>query len=102
MWEIAVLGGFAAVAWLWLNSLKARERAVDEGERACLRAGLQLLDDTVECISLRPVRNEDGRLVLRRIYKFEFSDSGYSRRAGHVIIVGGEVENLTLEPFAFR
>ena len=100
MWEISALGTLAAIAWLWMNSLQARDRAMEAGNRACDRAGLQLLDQSVECVSLRPVRDADGRLALRRIYKFEFSDSGWSRRTGHVVIVGGEVETLTLEPYA--
>ena len=102
MWEITVLGVFGAIGWLWYNSMQARERAVAEGGRACDRAGLQFLDQSVECVSLRPTRNDDGRLVLRRVYKFEFADSGWSRRSGHVVITGGEVERLTLEPYALR
>ena len=72
------------------------------GPRACEREGLQFLDDTVECISLRPARDDAGRLRLRRVYRFEFSDTGDNRRAGHIVMLGDEVQSLTLDPFLMR
>ena len=102
MWEITVLLGFAALVWFWFDSMKARERALSVGPLACQRNGLQFLDETVECISLRPARNEDGRVVLRRIYRFEFTDNGKSRRAGTIIMMGGEAVSLSMEPYLLQ
>ena len=99
MEELIVLLLFAALAWLWWDSISARERAVAAGKSACARDNLQFLDDTVECVSMRPARNEAGRLVLRRAYRFEFSDDGASRRAGSVSMLGAEVESIYTEPF---
>ena len=99
MWEIAVLLAFAALVWLWYDSMKARERSLTVGQLACQREGLQFLDQTVECVSLRPARNEDGRMVLRRVYRFEFTDNGESRRAGTIVMMGGEAVALIMEPF---
>ena len=99
MWEAWALAALALLAWLWFDSMRARERAVAAGSRACERDCLQLLDETVECVSLRPARNQDGQLVLRRVYRFEFSDNGDNRRAGSIVMLGGEVESLTMEPF---
>ena len=82
--------------------MRARERAVAAGSRVCERERLQLLDETVECVSLRPVRDENGRVLLRRVYRFEFSDNGDNRRAGSIVMLGGEVESLTMEPFLLR
>jgi len=48
---------------------------------------------------VRPARNEAGHLVLRRVYRFEFSDDGSRRRAGSIVMLSGEVESLTMEPF---
>jgi hypothetical protein len=101
-WEIAGLIGLMALAWLWFDSMRARESAVAAGQRACEREQLQFLDETVECVSLRPARNEHGRLNLRRVYRFEFSDTGNSRRAGTVVVLGDEVESLTMEPFLLQ
>jgi hypothetical protein len=82
--------------------MRAREHAVAAGASACTREGLQLLDETVECILLKPARNADGRLVLRRTYRFEFSDTGDNRRAGSIVMLGGEVESLIMEPFRLQ
>lgn len=102
MSEIAVLLGFAALAWFWFDSMKARERALEAGPRACARSGLQFLDQTVECLSTWPKRNEEGQLVLRRIYRFEFTDNGESRRTGTIVMMGGEVVSLTMEPYLLQ
>jgi hypothetical protein len=99
MWESAVLIGFAALAWLWFDSMRARERAVAQGSRACERHGLLFLDQTVECVSIWPARNDAGHLVLRRVYRFEFSDNGNNRRCGSIVMLGSEHESLTMEPF---
>ena len=101
-WELLALAALAALAWLWYDSMRARERAVAAGQAACARERLQLLDETVECISVRPARDEAGHLVLRRVYRFEFSDDGSRRRAGAIVMVSGEVESLTMEPFLLQ
>jgi hypothetical protein len=103
MWESALfLACCAVLAWFWFDSLKARERAVSQGRRACERNGLQFLDDTAECILLRPARNEYGQMVLRRTYRFEFSDDGMNRRAGRIVLLGTEQESVYLEPYLIQ
>ncbi len=89
----------AALIWLWFDSMRARERALALGKRACERDGLMFLDETVECVALGFARNADGRLALRRTYGFEFSDTGNNRRSGSIVMLGGEVESLYTEPF---
>ena len=78
---------------------QVRERALAVGPLACERSGLQFLDQTVECVSLRLSRNDQGRVVLRRVYRFEFTDNGESRRAGTIVMMGGEVASLAMEPY---
>lgn len=102
MWEAWALAALALLAWLWFDSMRARERAVAAGSRACERDGLQFLDETVECVSFRPARDENGRLALRRIYRFEFSDNGDNRRGGSVSLLGGRVESLIMDPYLLR
>ncbi|MDD5248274.1 MAG: DUF3301 domain-containing protein [Rhodocyclaceae bacterium] len=85
---LVVLG---ALAWLWHDSLKARDAAVLAVRQACELEDLQLLDATVAIASLKPERNEDGRLALRRVYEFEYSDTGDNRRRGSVIMLGQRV-----------
>jgi hypothetical protein len=101
-WDIAFLIVLAILAWLWYDSMRARERAIIAGRRACERDSLQFLDETVECVSLKPARDAEGHAALRRIYRFEFSDNGDNRRAGNIVMLGGEVESLTMEPFLLQ
>jgi hypothetical protein len=102
MWEILALFALAALAWLWYDSMRAREAAVATGQLACARNGLQFLDETVECVSVRPARDDAGQMTLRRVYRFEFSDDGARRRAGTIIMLGGRVESLAMEPFLLQ
>jgi hypothetical protein len=92
----------AALIWLWFDSMRARERALALGKRACERDDLMFLDETVECVALGFARNADGRLALRRTYGFEFSDTGNNRRSGSIVMLGGEVESLYTEPFLIQ
>lgn len=85
---LIVLGG---LAWLWLDSFKAREAGIKAARSACDSENLQLLDDTVAIASLKPTRNEDGQIALRRVYKFEFSDTGNNRREGSIVLLGNRV-----------
>jgi hypothetical protein len=100
MWgETIALAGIAAAGWFWYDSMRARERAVRAGRGACEREGLQFLDDTVLCTRTRPARDAEGRVTLRRVYTFEFSDDGQRRRAGSIVVVGDRLESLEMEPF---
>lgn len=89
--EIIGLGLAGGLAWLWFDSLKAREIGVQAARLACASEGVQLLDETVAIRSLRPQRNDYGRLLLRRIYSFEYSDTGDNRRPGSVVLLGHRV-----------
>ena len=89
--EIVSLLVLGALAWLWYDSLKARDAGVDAARTACAADGLQLLDDTVSIAGLKPARNDDGQLVLRRVYEFEYSDTGDNRRRGSVVLLGQQV-----------
>jgi hypothetical protein len=99
MWELAAILGFAAGVLLWVDSLRARERAVKAGRSACERYELQFLDDTVSFARVRLARNHDGELRIARTYTFEFSDTGNNRRQGAIVMLGGEVQDLQLEPY---
>ena len=102
MLELSTLLILAALVWLWFDSMRARERALALGKRACARDGLMFLDETVECIALGFARDADGRMALRRTYGFEFSDTGNNRRSGSIVMLGGEVESLYTEPYRIQ
>ena len=99
MGEAVAIVLIAALALLWADSLRARERAVRAGRDACARYGLQFLDDTVSFARMRLARDSDGRVKIARTYTFEFSDTGNNRRDGAIVMLGGELQDLQLEPY---
>ena len=99
MGEAIALAVLAAAALLWADSLRARERAVRAGRDACSRYGLQFLDETVSFSRMRLARDDEGHVKIARTYTFEFSDTGNNRRDGAIVMLGGEVQDLQLEPY---
>jgi hypothetical protein len=102
MWDLAAIAVVLAAIWLWSDSMRARERAVEAGRSACRRYGLQLLDDTVAIAGLRLARDRDGRLALERRYVFEFSETGDNRRNGALVLIGSELRDIQLEPYTIQ
>jgi hypothetical protein len=102
MWEVGAIVIIAAAIFLWLDSLRARERAVQAGRRACERYDLQFLDETVSFTKLRLARDHEGQLKIARTYTFEFSDTGNNRRHGAIVMLGGELQDLQLEPYRMQ
>ena len=102
MWEAAALLAIVLALLFWVDSLRARERALAAGRAACARYGVQLLDETVAASALRLARDGEGRLRIRRVFAFEFSDTGNNRRHGSVVILGAEVQDLHLEPYPLQ
>lgn len=98
----AALFGFllvAGVGWYWFDAMRALETARRAGRRRCAELGASLLDDTVVLVRLRPQRDDRGRLVLWREYQFELSRDGVTRSGGEVILLGGRVLSVTVEPW---
>jgi len=99
MWEGAAILLVVAGLLLWVDSLRARERAVKAGREACQRYDLQFLDDTVSFARIRLARDEEGQLKIARTYAFEFSDTGNNRRRGAIMILGASLQDVQLEPY---
>ena len=91
LFEIVGLIVSALLAWLWFDSFKARDIGIRAAKAICVAEALQLLDHTVSIASLKPARNEDGQVVLGRVYEFEYSDTRDTRRSGTVVMLGQKV-----------
>ena len=99
MWEAAALLAIGAGLVFWIDSLRARERAVAAGRSACERYSVQLLDDTVAFARMRLARDDEGQLKIARTYTFEFTETGNNRRQGAIVMLGHELVDLHLEPY---
>ncbi len=88
-----------ALGWFWFDSLRALETARNMGKYICQNENLQFLDDTVASIGLALARDKTGRRVLRRTYRFLFSETGNTRLEGRLVLLGDKVESVTMEPY---
>jgi hypothetical protein len=93
--EFALLG-LAVLAWVWFDGMQARERVLRHVRRICEESGLLLLDQSVVLVSMRLARQEDGRIGIRRGYRFEFSREGDRRYTGHAWLHGPRLESVHL------
>lgn len=100
--DILALAALALGGWFVWDALKVREIANRAMRAACETEGLMFLDDTVGLRSIRPVRDEAGRLRLRRIYAFEYSDTGENRRQGSITLVGDKVAVMNIGLWPIR
>jgi len=96
--EIVALALVLSGGWFWVDSMRAREVALDAGRRACVAEGVQFLDWTVAVVKMRIGRAGDGRLRVRRIYGFEYSDTGNNRLSGSITLLGTQLIALHLAP----
>ncbi len=98
-WELllaAVL--LAALAGFWHSSLAARESANRAAIDTCASAQVQMLDGTVAIHRLSLVRDSRAPLALRRTYVFDYTEDGFSRRRGFVVLTGDSVDSVGLGP----
>ena len=95
--DIFGLSFLAAAGWLWYDSLRARETAVAATKAACTSENLLLLDDTVAIRRINLGRDSDGVLRLRRVYDFEYSDTGNDRSTGSLVMLGQRVLVINLD-----
>lgn len=93
----AVALGALAIGF-WHSSLAARELANRVATETCAGANVQMLDGTVAIHRLRLVRAVDAPIAWRRTYVFDYTDDGYSRRRGFVVLTGDAVDTVGLGP----
>lgn len=94
--ELHWLLAAALVVTAWWYAAKAREQVDAAASRVCADLGCQRLDQAVALVRLWPARGDHG-LVLRRIYRFEFSVTGADRRHGEIGLENGRVRWARLE-----
>lgn len=92
LWILLLLG----IGWFAHASLKVRERATRAAIATCDRQGAQFLEGTVALRRVRPCRDADGRLVLCRVYHFDYSLDGVSRQQGFVHFTGMRLDGVGL------
>ncbi|MGH7463154.1 MAG: DUF3301 domain-containing protein [Longimicrobiales bacterium] len=98
MIELITLALFVLGGWFWMDSMRAREAAIDAGRRACAAENVQFLDWTVAVRKMGLSRDGEGRLRIRRTYEFEFSDTGDNRLKGAITLIGNHLVAVHIPP----
>jgi hypothetical protein len=100
-WELlAAVALGAVIALFWHSSLAAREVANRVAAETCTNANVQMLDGTVAIHRLKLVRGGDAPLAWQRIYVFDYTEDGFSRRRGFVVLTGDTLDSVGLGPRA--
>lgn len=87
------------IIWLWQDAWRAKELAIHAGKRACRRAEVEFLDDTVVFRRFRWQPDARGRKSWQRDYDFEFSVDGSRRYRGCVSLQGRRIREVYMEPY---
>lgn len=87
----------AGAVLFWYQSLKAREQAEQAAKHLCHKLAVQFLDHSVALSSLKPTRLSNGRIALKRIYNFEFSQQGAERSQGRIVMTGHSINNIQVD-----
>lgn len=97
---LAAVAAAAALVLFWHSSLAARELANRVAAQTCASANVQMLDGTVAIQRLRLVRAADPPIAWQRIYVFDYTEDGFSRRRGFVVLTGDTLDSVGLGPRA--
>ena len=97
MTSILILLFLAVLAWFWMNSIRAKEIAMQASAAACQQIDAQFLDQTASLKNMQLIRGHAGRLGFERTYSFDFSRDRQSRLKGLVVIKGHIVEKVLLD-----
>jgi len=84
------------LAWLWLDSSRAREMAIGICKQASEKYGVQFLDESV-VLKKFGLRWPTEGIRVRRVYEFDFSRDGAERLSGNLALVGISLEYLDFD-----
>ncbi len=93
--EFVLLLATGGVVWFILVSLRMRERANGIARQYCHDRNMQFLDGSVGFGTLGVVR-ENGRLHIRRVYIFDYSEDNHERRHAALVFLNSEFKSLLL------
>jgi len=94
--DITPLLLIAFLVWLWFDSTRSHELAVQITSRLCLKHDVQLLDETVALRRLGVSWPSEG-LRLKRTYRFDYTIEGTERRTGSLVLLGSRLATYQID-----
>ena len=91
----ALAGGYK----FWHASLDAREAANRIAKDTCSRAVVQFLDGTVAFAGFRMTKDARGKRRLLRTYTFDYTNDGFERAQGFIVLAGLHLEAVGLASY---
>jgi hypothetical protein len=86
------------VFWFWSLNRTAQETAKQSCLQICRQSNVELLDDTVACEVIRPVRDlNSGRLSLKRVFVFDYIGPDELRKSGMLIMQGNSINLVKID-----
>lgn len=98
---LSILLALGFGAWYWWRALGTKELALQAARRACERADVDLLDQSVCLSGVGVQRDRQGGLRLRRTFSFDFTATGDARYRGKIVLLGQRTESVDFEPHRF-
>ena len=83
---------------LW-RGVAIREFALRASSQHCQQLGLQLLDQNVARRGLWFKSDSTGKYSLWQSFTFEFTSTGEERYQGRIVVLGGKVSSVDLQPY---
>lgn len=88
--------GFAG--WYCWLAMAVKEGAVQAAKRACEKADVLMLDQSVYLSGVGLERDPEGRLRIRRTFSFDFTATGERRYRGWVTLLGQRLKSVAFQP----
>src|SRR3981189_908174 len=89
---VAIAGALAGAYKVWEISLDAREAANRIAKDTCSRAVGQFLDVAGAFAGFRLSRDSRGKRRLLRTYTFDYTNDGFERAQGFIVLAGNRLE----------
>lgn len=93
---VALAGALATTYKIWQSALDARATANRIAKQTCSEAVVQFLDETVAFAGFRLTRDNEGKRRLLRTYTFDYTNNGFERAQGFIVLRGLTVEAVGL------
>lgn len=94
---VLIFAAMALVLYAW-HAIGLKQKALRAVDHYCKQLDLQLLDQSLVLVSLKPLLTSQGPAFKRR-YRFEFSATGDRRHQGTIELTGSRIQKIHLDPY---